>query len=467
MRTTPHPTTGFLARIPRLLARCLLVGALVPVFGLAPSVRAEADDAERLRQAWILHRLESKPGDAEKAYRELFEDAAVDPDVRLRSGIGLGLIERSRGSEANANRWFMAAYQVPDASSRWVRAAFELVRSTEDALSPRAELETQVEELRATLLLVRETLTERDQELSSGRDLIARLQEQRKYDLAVEARELEARSAADRYAESLLRHDREDQKFRHKYVQRALYRALEDYSQGRFLSAHNGAKRVLAFDPTNRDALDLAGDCRRYLAQTIGRRSVPPPSSTTHRGKDVSTLIEEAMSAYLNEGKRAYRAGKTGEAIDHFQNVLEEFTWSPVPLREEVVDTIVRPAEAELRKCFAEQGAGAELQARWDEKKELDKLLKDSLDDLIEREDALAEGSSDIERLRSDDPALELERVLHVARRARDASEREKAARGFEKALEILEKNPALDRDGTKKKVRDELAELKESSDRR
>jgi len=433
-----------------------------------------ADPGERLRHAWIAHRLQGELEPASAAYRAVAEDAAASPDLRARARLGLALLERDRGEIARARDELARALEIAGAAPRWrrtarlLRAELEGRPDSDAAASPDLlrELEGRVASLNQDLERVRTTVTEREAELERKDRMLRRLEEHEREAVAASGTadrriELE-QSRAHRWLEELVKDDQQKQRLERALIGSHLIRGREAFREGRIAEAHNEMKKILSLDPLHREALDLASRCRALLAAAAGVESFPTPDPAA-RSETPPDLVEEltidAMRAYLGEAERHQEAGRTLEAIRSATKVLEEHSWSPAPLPEEFVREIVGGAERLLEECLGATATAADsAQARElrDRQLELIGNLRERFARLMATELALAEADESAARLTGGESGdgsrrlvQEFEATMAAAERALAAKRPAEAARHYHDLLVLLEWVPELDPEGT------------------
>jgi len=480
-------------RAPSLAAAAFLaaLAAALPARAASPGGN-DADPGERLRRAWIDHRLIGELEPAAAGYRSVAEDTSAPPDLRARARLGLALLERDRGAVPAAREELARALEIPGAAPRWrrtarlLRAELEGRPASEAAASPDLlrELEGRVASLCEDLERVRSTVSEREAELERKDRMLRRLEEHERESVAgsgAEDRRIELeRSRAHRWLEELVQDDRQKQRLERALIGSHLIRGREAFREGRVAEAHNEMKKILSLDPLHREALDLASRCRAMLAATAGVESFPEPDPAS-RGVAPPDLVGEltmdAMRAYLGEAERHRAAERSLEAIRSATKVLEEHSWSPAPLPADFVREVVGGAERLLEECLGATGTAADsAQARElrDRQLELIGSLRERFARLMATELALAEADESAARLTGGEAgdggsrlAREFEATMAAAERAVAAKRPAEAARHYHDLLVLLEWVPELDPERTiAPELERQLAALGEAAER-
>lgn len=434
-----------------------------------------ADPGERLRRAWIGHRLLGELEPAAEAYRLVAADPAASPDLRARARLGLALLERDRGNVPAAREEIGRALEVTGAAPRWrrtarlLRAELEGRRGGDPAhASPDllGELEGRVALLQEDLERVRATVSEREAQLESKDRMLRRLEEHEREAVAASGpadRRIELeRSRAHRWLEELVRDDQQKQRLERALIGSHLIRGREAFRLGQISEAHNEMKKILSLDPLHREALDLASRCRALLAAAAGVESFPEPDPAERLATPPDLVVEltiDAMRAYLGEAERHLAAGRTLDAIRSATKVLEEHSWSPAPLPAELVREVVGGAERILEECLGATATAEDTaQARELRDRQLELIgdLRERFARLMATELALAEADESAARLTGGDTGngghrlvREFEETMAAAEQALAAKRPSEAARHYHDLLVLLEWVPELDPEGT------------------
>ena len=163
------------------------------------------------------------------------------------------------------------------------------------------------------------------------------------------------------------------------------------------------------------------------------------------------------MRAHLAEADRHLAQGRTLDAMQAASKVLEEYSWCPAPLPEEVVRDVVGGAERVLEQCMGSSSAEDSAQARGLREQQLDlnHRLQRHFSQLMATERALAEADASAQKMTEGEPkrgrqeiAVEFENSMAAAERAIDARRPLDAIRHYRDMLILLEWVPELDPGG-------------------
>lgn len=439
---------------------------------LAQNVTASPD--ERLRLAWVEHRLRGELEDARAGYRAVAEDGTASPDLRARAHLGLAILSRDCGDHSTTREELSRVLAVPGASHRWRRTARLLRAELEGRPNPAGteappdllrELEEQVASLQEDLERVLKMGADREAELERKDRMLRRLQESKREEFSAhtiaDRREEMERTDANWWLEELVRDDGQKKRLERSLIGSYLNRGREAIRDGRISEAHNEMKKILSLDPLHREALDLADRCRELLAATAGVSGFPSPAKEKFIPPP-DLLVEltiDAMRAYLAEARRHLAAGRTHAAIRSASKVLEEHSWSPAILPEDVVREVVVEAERLLEECMGatatakDSAVARELRER---QIALIHKLRERFDHLIATQFALAEADESALRLvgRNDGEGSrsltkEFAERMEAAEQALAAKRPDEAARHYRDLLLLLEWFPELDPEGT------------------
>ncbi|MEM7168207.1 MAG: hypothetical protein AAF581_22355 [Planctomycetota bacterium] len=426
------------------------------------SARAQTG-LERLRAAWIKHRLEGAGPAAQPLYLSLYNDAELAPDVRCRAAIGLGIVAREQSALGEAREWFLRASNVSQASGRWVRSARRLLLVIADTIESERDPQRSVDDFQREIDALKRDRTrfssligERDVELQRKDELIARLRI--RLDSARKADELQAEARHERASGVLMQiveQERDAERLKRYLINQGIQRCQRHLDEGRWLHATNEIKRVLEIDSQHAEARRLLQHCQSTLARASGQQAFRGEGAGAELQPKVSRrLVVDVMAAYLTEARRLYRAGRVGGAIAAYERVLSEYAVSPVPLSQDEVNTLVAPAEFGLRRCFEELGVAGNADLPGERSHLLSALRKDA-HRLLEQQQALEKAESDVEEIKSQNPEeglqrarQEIDRSLLKAEESLAQGKRTDAADALRDVLTLLEWFPTLDPEG-------------------
>ena len=460
------------------LATITLVGS----FG--SPLLAEESAAADLRLAWIDHRLEGKLEAARERYRAVADQEDAPVDVRARALLGLTLLARDTQQPARALALLEEFYALERVAPRWretarvLRAELEGSTPVEEPGSPPdllRDLQERVEELKSDLQRVEQTVEEREKELADKDRLLRRLEEWQREALAsaevAERTEALRDSSIERLFSEMEQEDRQSRQLKRYFLRSHLLSARELFEAGRPAEAYNEVKRVLALDPLHREALEIGARCRALLAVSAGRASLTAQEPLQWTGmprRMVAEMTTAVMRAYLAEAEGHLAAGRTMEALQAASKVLDEYSWCPTPLPEEIVREVVGRADRVLEQCLGGSGAAETAEARklLETQLELIGRLRKDFSQLMATELALAEADESAQRITGRGPedgaaqiARELSDSLKAAEGALTAGQPREALRRYREILILLEWVPNLDPRGTIRRRLEEQVE--------
>lgn len=443
-----------------------LAGAPAWAQGVAQGDRPQAENglgAQRLREAWLKHRMEGAAVAAEPLYRAIYNDAEIDASIRCRAALGLGLVARDRSALVDAKGWFVRAASVPGASGRWVRSARRLQLVIESTIESERDPQRSVDDFQREIDALKRDQTrfttligDRDGELQRKDELIARLRSS--LNSAEVAGRLQAEQRNQRASGVLMQiveEQRDAERLKRYLISQGIQRCQRHLDEGRLLHATNEIKRVLEIDPQHGEALRMLQTCQAALARASGQTAFPEEGAGAELQPEVTRrLVVDVMGAYLTEARRLYRSGRVGAAIAHYERVLSEYAVSPVPLSPDEVNTLVAPAEFGLRRCFKELGVSGSADLTGQRSTLLSALRRDA-HRLLEQQQELDQAESDVEKLKSQNPELglsrardEIDRSLQKAENAVALGKTSEAEAALRDVLTLLEWFPTLDPEG-------------------
>ena len=405
----------------------LLAAACALWFLCSPSFAGDGVPVgERLRLAWIAHRILGDLDRAEEGYRALSSDDDVFPDVRARAAIGLALVHRKRGRLEDAQRVLESVRSVPGVSRRWqVTARRELFRipDREPDTDPITQLDTQVK----TLERERAQLVERTGEVDEKLERTTRLYSGLRGFVVGEGAALAGpnRAALD-LLDSLASELRETERYRKTVIEARLALANRLHDQGQFVRSLNEAKRVLKVDPSNEQAERLRQKCQVVLSSLT--------SSPGSAGRPFERELTREMRRRYEEARDDYREGRLSAAIQGLDQLLSWYTFSAEPIADSDVTRLIRPAERLIRECF-QATRRPDVAARLsDRSRKLRRELEVAAEELEDRSRAIEEAGEGVFVIRSAAPAesaafvaAEIERLRELAE-THDAEEHGSAA---------------------------------------
>lgn len=444
-----------------------LLGAIIAssvLVSLPLEARTLQDPGDRLRQGWLHHRILGEPQVAGPIYRSIALDASLPVDLRARATIGLGLIEREGKHLQDALTLWKSVSDLPGVSSRWRRTALALIAATPEITREEGSefllenLKGKIYLLESDLERVRDRADERQRDLERTEEMLRRLKEEvvsrEAFSEKIPSSLDEFGGRARNWLEALLEEERDRERVVRYLVARHLRHGREHFSRGRFQEALDEGQGALEIDPLCREAIELTQRCRQLLALPDGS-DVDGIAAALLSAGALQSQAEMEHRALLTEARKLVGEGRTAEAIINLRKLLDEVAWSPVPLSEEHLQSIVEPANQLLERCFSEDGEGGEAAHLSGREAQLVEGLRRSSERLLAIETAIEMARSRAEILSDSDPerglltALgEIDRLMLKGRESLGQGRKPEAATAWRDVLTLLEWFPDIDRGG-------------------